>query len=501
VTEFDFILSHLPQKIEHLLGNGARWGSRFRFHLARDASRPYNMLKTLSGADANNTNDKNNTNGSILLAHADRLPQLPDQLNIQMGQSAVLYCLHNTSVSSENVRRSASLSKARSEISRSQRQTGGLSDDAQEGYEWTGWAWLSNHFIAALPGDLDEAAFESHLMQAAFRENAVIEVPRVLSVRSYEKLLAAHAVLLAKEFPGLMLHGQEAEPGIWLSRNVSLHPTAELIAPVYIGENCRIGMGTQLGPNAVIGHNCVLDARCIVTDSVIFPGSYVGEALGLENVIVDKNLLVNARLGAAVPVADDFILGSLSDNQLRAGVNRWLSRFAAWVLLAISWPILLATVVYLKLARRGPVLVKRECVRLPAPANEAQWRTFQLRSFQTEPGQGNGRLSGLFLRFLPALINVAKGELSFVGVRPRSKGEAKLLSHDWQALYLHSKAGIVTEADVLYGAHPDEDELYSAEAFYSAAAGMGHDAKLMLSYAGQLLKAPSVTTESHQGLS
>ena len=50
VTEFDFALNHLPEKIEHLLGNGARWGSRFRFHLARDASRPYGVLKAVSGA-------------------------------------------------------------------------------------------------------------------------------------------------------------------------------------------------------------------------------------------------------------------------------------------------------------------------------------------------------------------------------------------------------------------------------------------------------------------
>ncbi|MEP7341444.1 MAG: sugar transferase [Acidobacteriota bacterium] len=481
VTEFDFILTHLPQKIEHLLGDGARWGSQFRFHLARDASRPYDTLKGLSGTGANDAND---ANGSILLAHADRLPQLPDELNVQAGQGTMLYCLHDPSVSSENVR-----------------QAGSLPDEAQERYEWTGWAWLSKQFIAAIPGDMNEAAFESHLMPAALREHAVIEVPRVLSMRSYEELLSAQAVLLNKEFSGLMLSGQEAEPGIWLSRNVSLHPTVELIAPVYIGENCRIGLGTRLGPSAVVGHNCVLDARCTVTDSVIFPGSYVGEALELENVIVDKNLLVNARLGAVVPVADDFILGSLSDNQIRAGVNRWLSRLAAWILLAITWPILLATAIYLKLTRRGPALVKRECVRLPAPANEAQWTTFQLRSFRIEPGQGTGRLSSLFLRSLPALINVARGELSFVGVGPRSQADVRLLPHDWQALYLHSKAGIVTEADVLYGAHPDEDELYSAEAFYSAAAGMGHDAKLMLSYAGQLLKSQSTASESHQGVS
>ncbi len=478
VMEFDFVLNHLPEKIEHLLGNGLRWGSRFGFHLARDASRPYCTLKAISAAGAA---------GSILLAHADRLPQLPERMAESMpegrnvpeelheGQGQTMYCLREASV--------------RPEL-----------QGKQEKYEWTGWAWLSKQFIATLPSGLDQAAFESHLMSAARREGRVVEVSRVLSIRSYKELLAAHSAVLTKEFLGLMLSATEVEPGMWLARNVSLHPTAELIAPVYIGENCRIGMRTQLGPNTVVGHNCVLDARCAATNSVIFPGSYVGEGLELEDVIIDKNLFVNVRLGAVAAVTDDFILGSLAGKQIRAELGRWVSRAAAVALLAVTWPILLATALYLKLERRSPVLVKREYLRLPALASEAHWRTFQLWSFQTEQTREKSRLSGLFLYFLPALINVAKGELRFVGVAPRGKTEVKHLSHDWQALYLHSKAGIVTEAEVLYDDQPDEDELYSAEAFYSASAGMRHDARLLLSYFGRLLKSHSIPPTERQDL-
>lgn len=62
-TEFDFLLSHLPEKFEELLGDGSRWGSQFRYHLARDAAHPYRLLKSLE------------TEG-VVLAHADRLPQV-----------------------------------------------------------------------------------------------------------------------------------------------------------------------------------------------------------------------------------------------------------------------------------------------------------------------------------------------------------------------------------------------------------------------------------------
>ena len=40
VTRFDFILSHLPERIEQHLGDGKRWGSTFTYHLARRLVQP-----------------------------------------------------------------------------------------------------------------------------------------------------------------------------------------------------------------------------------------------------------------------------------------------------------------------------------------------------------------------------------------------------------------------------------------------------------------------------
>ena len=345
-------------------------------------------------------------------------------------------------------------------------------------------------------------------MSVAYRAGSLVETPKPLSVQSYEELLASHRRVLAKEFSGLMLTSREADKGIWLSRNVSLHPTALLVPPVYIGENCRIGAGVQLGPNAVVGSDCVLDTRCTVANSVIFPRSYVGEALELADVIVDKNRLINVRVGAAVSVADDFILGSLSDSHIRQRLTRALSQVTGVALLVFSWPLLLATALCLKLVRRGPVLHNKEVVRLPAPSDEAQWRTFQLWSFCPEVTIGEARkqwngggLRDLFLRFLPALINIAKGELHFVGVSPRTQEEIRTLTHDWQALYRRAKAGIVTEAYVHYGATPTENELYSAEAFYSVTAGMRHDLKLLIGYLGRVLNIFSPTDKGTAGSS
>src|SRR5258708_7156134 len=64
VNQIDFVLSDMPEKIENSLGGGTRWGVKFRYHLARDAERPYGRLGAVGiGADE-----------TVVLAHGDRLP-------------------------------------------------------------------------------------------------------------------------------------------------------------------------------------------------------------------------------------------------------------------------------------------------------------------------------------------------------------------------------------------------------------------------------------------
>jgi NDP-sugar pyrophosphorylase family protein/lipopolysaccharide/colanic/teichoic acid biosynthesis glycosyltransferase len=471
VTEFDFILSHLPERVERLLGDGRRWDSTFAFHLSRDASHPYKFLDIIG---------LHGDERPILLVHADRLP------DIQLVQRAVSSCRSGATVfywqqSAEGGEPPSALDA--------------MGESKQR--RWTGWACLPARLLDGLPGGLSESALGAHLLALARHDGALCEVPPPLSVQGYDDLLAAQWAVLNKSFKGLMLSGQETDEGIWLSRNVSLHPAARVIPPVYIGENCRIGEGAQVGPRAVIGSDCVLDKRCMVVNAMVFPGSYIGESLELADSIADKNRLINVRVGASVSVIDDFILGSISDRHLRRWLGSLCSRGVAMTLLACTWPLLLITGISLKVYSGRPVLHSAEAVRLPASSEEMAWQTFQLWSFcanvlhreetelQEKPNNGPGHR--LLQHFLPALINIAKGELHFVGVPPRTSEEIKALPHDWQALYLHTKAGMVTEAYVYHGLTPTADEQYSAEVFYSVRAGVRHDLRLMIGYVGRIL--------------
>jgi len=457
ILRLEFVFSHLPEKLERFLGNGSRWGCSFGFHLARDPSHPYDVLKTIAYGKEGD---------AVLVGHADILPQMRirETRPEKVSEKPVLF-VHSTS-----------------------------SPEKGEQPDWTGWGWLSGELLKQIPENLDKKGFESHLRTLA-GDGPNIEAGEILNMQSYRQVLSSHKKILRKDFSGIFIKGKEADEGIWLSRNVSLHPTASIETPVFIGENCRIGKGTHLGPDAVIGNNCVLDADCTVTGSIVFPGSYVGEGLELNEVIIDRSRLISIKLGAAVSIPDNFILGGMTRTKMRQLFSRLISRAAACALLILLFPIILFTMLVLKLVRRGPVLYRKEAIQLPATEDKTSWRTFHLLSFEeisderaASSSAGSRSLKHLFLEFLPAIINIMKGELCFVGVPPRSKEEIEALDPNWQAIYLKAKPGIVTEAFVNYGASPTEDELYTSEAFYSVTTGIGHDFKLFFGYFDRLIR-------------
>jgi len=228
----------------------------------------------------------------------------------------------------------------------------------------------------------------------------------------------------------------------------------------------------------------VLDGHCTVTNSVIFPGSYVGEGLELAEVIVDKNRLISVRLGGAVDVSDNFILGSMSERHLARFFMRAFSQVVALAILLVALPVLLMTLC-VRLVRFKPILYQMDFVRLPAVLEEDAWTTFPVWSFSSTDGRTGGwarglcSFRGLVLRFLPALVSVVRGDLALVGVPPRTADEIKQLPHDWKALYLSTKAGIVTEASVRSADAVSDDDLYAADAFYAASTGWAYDLKLL----------------------
>jgi lipopolysaccharide/colanic/teichoic acid biosynthesis glycosyltransferase len=433
ITDFDFVLRHLPEKVEAYLGDGSRWGSRFRYHLAPNGRPPHQHLNVILGSEE----------GNIVLAREDTIPALPPEWIGKTSAPAVFL--------------------------------------DQKG-AWTGWAVIPAGVVSAISVANDEAEFEARLLHAARSSGTVTVVECPISFATAGDFLESQGALLSGRGPqGCHLPWREAAPGVRIGRNVSLYPTVQIEAPVYIGANCRIGPGTRLGPNAVIGENCVMEGRSRVSHSVVFPGSYIGELLELTHAVVEHNRLANVRLNAEVFVTDVFLLARLTETGLRRWVARTAGRVLAAGLLVLLSPVLMLAAVWLKLFRRGPVWHYQEAVQLPAEGDRAQWRTFRLPAFRPRAAGGGSFL----LDVLPGLVSVAAGHLALVGVDPRTPEEILALPADWRNLYLPSKAGLITEGAVTGVAAGELDALYSAEAYYTAVAGFSHDLRLVCNYVGQ----------------
>ncbi len=486
-TEIDFLLSHMPEKFENHFGDGTRWGAAFRYNLARDATTPFRTLKALRIASGDEP---------VLIGFADRFAQIDMEC---LPPAPAAFCWRGPegnrrgegsepptpATTVENELLSGTDDAETSAATATATRTETVPEESR--MVWAGWAIVTGSDIDNLPEELDEGGFEKFILARAADGGCVAEVGEPLSLCSYDDMIENNRRVLSGKFEGLFCSGWQADEGVWLSRNVSIHPTARLVPPVYIGENCRVAIGAQVGPGAAVGKNCMLDGRCQVKDTVVAPGSYVGEALELDNAIVDKNRLINTRLGADVIVPDSFILGSMSDTTLLQKVVGALRRMGAVLFLAIMWPLLAAAALALKIGRAGPVVFKKKVVKLPAQHDVSVWHSYDLISFCPPGRKTRSWFSDFFLNFLPGLINVARGDLSLVGLPTRSLDEISALPEEWREFYLSCRAGLVNEGDVIYDWKPTGDEAFAAEVYYSVKMGVVHDLKLLAGYFGRVL--------------
>jgi lipopolysaccharide/colanic/teichoic acid biosynthesis glycosyltransferase len=265
---------------------------------------------------------------------------------------------------------------------------------------------------------------------------------------------------------------------------VRIHPSASLVPPVYLGENCEVGEGARLGPQVFVGRDCVIDHRAALTNSVVLPGSYVGEGLEAEDALVDRDRLARCHPGGLLRLEEQVPVACMTESSLPRRAGQALSIGLGLCLLLLAAPVLLLTALWLKLWRGGRVLHARRAVRLPAFRRGGGRATFNLWSFSTarrRGGRGEAGWRHFFLDFLPGLVNVARGDLRLVGLPPRTSTEVEQLGPDWQALYLRSKAGLVSEVLL----HPDdlaEEEVYALEGVYAVTRGSLRDFGLLTRY-------------------
>jgi len=452
VTSIELIVGHAPERVEAMLGNGDRWGCSFRYHLATQPERPYRSLKIIDRTKSE----------SWVLIHAERFPCL--NISTLPVTKTVLY--YGRPQGDLNERPDPSVV------------------EGSESESWWGTAVfpagdMSERLANKTPNELHE-----YLQQMVISAEAtVIAVTEWINASTPAALLETQSRLLSRQLNGLMISGIERQPGIWVSRNVVIHPSVELIAPLYIGPNCRLNSGVKLGPDVVISGDCIVDTNTSIEQSLVMPGSYIGEGLELNKTVVDRNLLINVRLGTSVDIIESFLLGGLEQTTRQSWLGRAIQSILALSLIVFLLPISLLSLIYFVVVRRVSY-TSVEVIQLPAGKNTFSTRSYALPCLGADAWKVH-RPAGwdAFLRqFLPGLFAIVSGRISFVGLPPRSEEEIQQLPAEWRAIYQEGRAGLITEAGFAVPDAEDETQLYLADAYYTARQSWLYDIRLASKY-------------------
>ncbi|MDX2036726.1 MAG: NDP-sugar synthase [Isosphaeraceae bacterium] len=439
VRRIDIVLCHLAHEIESTLGDGSRWGIEIRHHLVRDPLYPYSILNLLRTSS---------TDREILIGHADTLPRLP--LDPESNSAPML--LAAVEHGSEP--------------------------------EWTGWAWIESRPPIVTGDAIDRIAFERMIAARPGVQRRIVDL--LLDVRSHDRLLRSNLAAMSRDDLGLMIAAPEVEPGIRIERNVSLHPTARVHSPIFVGEDSRIGEGVVLGPGTIIGSGCIVDKMSTLDHTLLFPRSYVGQGIELSHAIVVRRCLIDLRNGTEILLEDDLLLSNVETTAISTLARSLLSRACACGLLMVGLPFLVAAIVSRRLRGGASILESTEVVRLPSSDDPGRRRSFRL--WRLTPSGSSGMRADFVERLLPGLVNVIRGRIRLVGVRPRNTNEIDRLPADWRRIYLASRAGLINEDPrAPQGEGSAEDRLIS-ETYWAVSGDLRHDLVLVLHYFIAVLK-------------
>ena len=237
------------------------------------------------------------------------------------------------------------------------------------------------------------------------------------------------------------------EPDVWISRGVIMHPSVTIKGQAFIGENVHLEEKAVIGPGAVIENDCFIDKGSIITNSVVSQNSYVGEKLEIERCYIDRNLLVDLRNETKIHLTDTFILSELNQSYNDSFLYTLFERGLAFILMLLFYPL---EFFFSANSEIGEVVI--------LPVKDNHYRTFLWRQYK---GKGMAH----FFRHYPLLKEIVKGKVHFIGSTPRSIKEIEAMPSDWRTLYLTSRLGLITLADLDKG--DNEDERYASDAYYA----------------------------------
>ena len=113
------------------------------------------------------------------------------------------------------------------------------------------------------------------------------------------------------------------EGNVWIGEGVEFGIGVQLEGPAFIGDEVKLKAGAFINGHAVIDKYSIIDDNAKVSNTVIWPHSYIGENCRLRQSIVCRNVTIKngSLLEENTVIGDDCVIGRGS--RIRSGVKIW----------------------------------------------------------------------------------------------------------------------------------------------------------------------------------
>lgn len=230
---------------------------------------------------------------------------------------------------------------------------------------------------------------------------------------------------------------EEISPGVWVSHNAFVHPSAILEAPTWIGPGAQVGAEASVGPCSVIESGAFIDCDAMILESWVGPDTYVGRGAKLRQSHVWGNGVSRWIDGLFLEIGDRHILQDLGQQRNVAKIDG-VTRLVA-LLIWMAWAPQVAFAAVMKRKAGEQLFVERN-VLLPVPG----------RSCFPEKTTRLKRLDGIQgpLSRWPELLEVVRGRMTLIGMRPRSLGQVSGLRGEAAAVWQSHAAAVFSPEEV-----------------------------------------------------
>lgn len=429
VHEVILVISAFADQLEKHLGTGERWGLQIEYVLSRGQESPSEVLARL-GSQLTET--------EYLLLRADILRSVPIESILAQAQ---LQPEKQFVVTIDDYAASVGLLRRHSI-----QETWQASDI----FQWNVEAFYSPLEAETLPG---AGPWE------------IMDVDGQLSLLdSLRAYYYANLEVLAGHFTHLILPVYRISEKLQVGRRSSV-PKHNI---GLVGSYCRVHAQAKLN-NTILCDDVIVDREATLRDTVVLPGTYIGERLDVQDAIVWGDILIRVDSGAVVHIVDSFLLADLGKENFGTLFASLYHRGLGLLGLVLSlplWPVALV----LALSQNPWAPLNRVKLRGNLKTVNAQG-VLQTRDFNTF----EWATSVTLLRHLPKLFAVIMGHIRMIGVSPQSPEQFATRTAPWEKVRDLAPVGLLGPVQLteIEGAPVEEDLL--VEAHYACTRHIGTD--------------------------